>query len=149
MFELTPWRRRRAGAPDVPAALDWMDRFFEEFAPPFFRGERDLVPAFDVSETEDRINVKADLPGIDPKDLDISVAGNILTVKGEKKKEEEEKGENFYRSERRYGMFSRSIPLPGEVKSEDIEASYKDGVLRLSIRKPETAKRKRIEIKSE
>ena len=100
-----------------------------------------------ISETEEHIHVKPDLPGIDVKDLDISIDKNMLTVRGEKKQEKEETGENYRCVERHYGSFCRSFMLPAEVKSDGIEAVYKDGVLRLSVPKSEASKPKRIEVK--
>jgi len=127
---------------------DALDRWFEELKLPEFEGERFIVPAFDVSETDDHIIVKADLPGVDVKDLDISIVGNVLTVRGEKKQEKEEKNESYHRIERSYGSFSRSISLPAEVNPDAVEAVYKDGVLKLTIPKAEKSKPKKIEIKT-
>jgi HSP20 family protein len=90
--------------------------------------------------------VKADLPGIDVKGLDITIKDNVLTLKGEKKEEHEEKKECFHRIERRFGSFCRSFPLPGDVKTEGVEAVYKDGVLRLTIPKSEVSAPKKIEV---
>jgi HSP20 family protein len=128
--------------------LDTLDRWFDELRLPEFASEKFIVPAFDVSETDEHIIVKADLPGVDVKDIDISIVGNVLTVKGEKKQEKEEKGESYHRIERSYGRFSRSISLPAEVNPEAVEAVYKDGVLKLTIPKAEKSKPKKIEIKT-
>lgn len=128
--------------------LDTLDRWFDELRLPEFASEKFIVPAFDVSETDEHIIVKADLPGVDVKDIDISIVGNVLTVKGEKKQEKEEKGESYHRIERSYGSFSRSISLPAEVNPEAVEAVYKDGVLKLTIPKAEKSKPKKIEIKT-
>jgi len=108
---------------------------------------RGLMPEFDIAESDDHIVVKADLPGIDVKDLDVSITDNVLTVRGEKKEETEDKKEHYHRLERRSGSFSRSFALPVEVKTEEIEASYRDGVLTLTIPKSEATKPKRIEVK--
>ncbi|MDY0039244.1 MAG: Hsp20/alpha crystallin family protein [Desulforhabdus sp.] len=105
------------------------------------------MPAFDISEADDHIVVRADLPGIDAKDLDINLSGNVLSISGEKKKEEEQRGENYYSIEKQFGSFCRTLTLPAEVKEEGIEATYEDGVLRLMIPKVESAKRKKIEVK--
>ncbi|MCK8600466.1 Hsp20/alpha crystallin family protein [Desulfoferrobacter suflitae] len=105
------------------------------------------MPAFDISETDDHIVVRADLPGIDAKDLDINLSGNVLSISGEKKKEQEQKDENHYSIERQFGSFCRTFTVPAEVKEEGIEATYKDGVLRLKIPKAESAKRRKIEVK--
>jgi HSP20 family protein len=145
MWSLIPFRKNRELF-TAPVG-DWVDGFFEEFHP-LLRGDGGgWQPSFDISETEEHIHVKADLPGIDVKDLDISIDNNVLTVRGEKKQEKEDKGENYRCVERHYGSFCRSFMLPAEVKSDGIEAVYKDGVLRLSVPKSEAAKPKRIEVK--
>src|SRR6266508_6041406 len=98
------------------------------------------IPAIDIRETADGYVVETDLPGIDPKDVDITVEDNTLTIKGERRVERETEGEGFHRSERRYGSFVRSITLPATAKQDEIEASFDRGVLRLSIPKAEQAK---------
>ncbi len=150
MLSLVP---RRSRLFDLPSTFEWIDRWFEDLGLPAidraFEQERVWVPAFDISETDDHIVVKADLPGIDAKELDISITGNVLTIKGEKKREKEEQNESFHRVERWFGSFTRSIALPVDVDAEGIEAIYKDGVLKIMIPKTEKAKRKKIEVKSE
>ncbi len=145
MAALTP---RKGGFSEVMSLWDVMDRWFDMVRTPELIGERSVVPAFDVSETDDHIIVKADLPGVEPKDLEISIVGSVLTVRGEKKQEKEEKGESFHRIERSYGSFSRSISLPGDVDPDTVDAVYKDGVLKLTIPKTERSKRKKIEVKT-
>ena len=93
--------------------------------------------------------MKAELPGIDPKDIDISLNEGVLTIKGEKRQEREEKEEGYHLVERSYGSFTRSIRLPREVQSDKINASYKNGVLRITLPKSEEAKKKEIKIKVE
>lgn len=138
-FELTPWKPFR----DID---ELWERFFRELSTiePF---RQEWVPSLDVSETENNIVVKAELPGIDPKEIDISLTDDLLTIKGEKKQEKEEKDENYHRVERSYGAFTRSLRLPQEVRSEKIEANYKDGILKITLPKSEEAKRKEIKIK--
>jgi HSP20 family protein len=91
--------------------------------------------------------VKAEVPGLEPKDIDISLSDGLLTIKGEKKQEREEKEENYHLVERSYGSFARSIRLPNEVQSDKIDASYKNGVLKIVLPKSEEAKKKEIKIK--
>jgi HSP20 family protein len=91
--------------------------------------------------------VTAEIPGIDAKDLDVTLSDGILTVKGEKKQEKEDKGENYHRVERSYGSFHRSFRIPEKVESEKVDASYKDGVLKLTLLKAETSEPKKIEVK--
>ncbi|MCF6157148.1 MAG: Hsp20/alpha crystallin family protein [wastewater metagenome] len=106
-----------------------------------------LLPV-DFVETADKIIVKAEVPGIEPKEIDISIHDNILLIKGEKKDEKEEKGKNFYRMERRYGSFSRSIDLPASVDINKVTAECKNGILEISIQKKEEVKPKQITIKA-
>ena len=100
-----------------------------------------------VSEAKGDLVVKAELPGIDPKDIDISLDEGVLTIKGEKRQEKEEKQEGYHLIERRYGSFTRSIRLPGEIQNERINASYKNGVLKITLPKSEEAKKREIKIK--
>ncbi|MFN3406978.1 MAG: Hsp20/alpha crystallin family protein [Caldimicrobium sp.] len=130
-----------------------MDRLFQEFFGKSLLPERwegiEWAPAVDVSETEDEIIVKADLPGVKPDDIEINIVDNILTIKGEKKRETEEKKENFYRVERFYGSFMRSIQLPVEIDREKIKAQYKDGVLKVVLPKKPESKAKVIKVEVE
>ena len=104
------------------------------------------APAVDIFETEHELVVKADLPDVNPQDLDIHVENNILTIRGERKFENEVKEENYLRVERAYGSFSRSFSLANSVNSEAIKADYQNGVLTLSIPKREEAKPKQIKV---
>jgi HSP20 family protein len=138
--EITPFR-------DFERMRREMDRFWDSF---FDIGvtrpgaEGDWFPSLDVAETKNDIVVKAEIPGLDPKDLDISLSDGLLTIKGEKKQEKEE---NYHFIERSYGAFSRSIRLPREVQSDKISASYKNGVLKVTLPKSEEAKKKEVKIK--
>lgn len=104
------------------------------------------APAVDIYETEQELVVKADLPDIDPKDLDIRVENNILTIRGERKFEKKVSEENYLRVERSYGSFARSFTLANTVNSDAIKAEYHNGVLTLSIPKREEAKPKQIKV---
>ncbi|MFI5092653.1 MAG: Hsp20/alpha crystallin family protein [Candidatus Acidiferrum sp.] len=104
------------------------------------------APAVDIYETEQELVVKADLPEVDPKDLDIRVENNILTIRGERKFENKVNEENYLRVERAYGAFSRSFSLANTVNSEAIKADYQNGVLTLTIPKREEAKPKQIKV---
>ena len=103
----------------------------------------------DVTENEDNFVIKASVPGIDPNDLDITVNGDVLTIKGEMKAEEEKQGERYHLRERRWGSFSRSISLPAPVKTDAVEADYHNGVITLTLPKTEEVKPKRITIKGQ
>lgn len=147
--ELTVWRPLK----ELERMRREMDRLWESFFEerPRWRVEEagEWLPSLDLSETKNDFVVKAELPGIDPKDIDISLANDVLTIKGEKKHEKEEKEENYHIIERSYGSFTRSIRLPREVQSDKISASYKNGVLRITLPKSEEAKKKEIKIKVE
>jgi HSP20 family protein len=104
------------------------------------------APAVDIYETEHELVVKADLPEVDPKELDIRVENNLLTIRGERKFEKKVTEENYLRVERAYGSFSRSFSLANTVNSEAIKAEYQNGVLTLTIPKREEAKPKQIKV---
>jgi len=144
-FEVTPWKPFRELA-TIREEMDKMwNRFFGEWpSPEPFRGE--WAPSLDVSETKADIVVKAEVPGMDAKDIDISLANDVLTIKGKKEQEKEEKEENYHRIERSYGSFARSIRLPREVQSDRIKASYKNGVLKITLPKSEEAKEIKIKV---
>ncbi|HNX68507.1 MAG TPA: Hsp20/alpha crystallin family protein [Candidatus Omnitrophota bacterium] len=106
----------------------------------------DYFPAVDLHESETQYALSMDVPGMERKDLDISVTGNTLTVKGERKSEEKKKEKGWFYSERKYGFFQRSIELPTEVDGDKITATYKDGVLELLVPKSEKARPKQIRV---
>jgi HSP20 family protein len=125
-----------------------MDRVFEDFSPGRTRGDAgDLTFPIDLSENEDKVTVKAVIPGVKSEDVDISVSENVLTIKGESRFEETTEKENYYRREIRYGSFSRSIPLPTRVDYEKADADFNDGVLTVSLPKAEEVKPKSIKIR--
>jgi HSP20 family protein len=104
------------------------------------------APAVDIYETENELVVKADLPDVNPQNLDIRVENNILTIRGERKFESKVNEDNYLRIERAYGSFSRSFSLANSVKTDDIKADYQNGVLTLSLPKREEAKPKQIKV---
>jgi HSP20 family protein len=108
--------------------------------------QRRWAPAVDLVEREDSLVLKADLPGMSEDDVQIEVRDNILTISGERKAEHEEKQNGYYRVERAFGRFSRSLQLPGGVDTSGIAASFENGVLEVTIPKPEERKPRRIEI---
>ena len=116
---------------------------------PFFGGRQNsaFVPAFEVKETSDAFLVKADVPGVADKDLDIAVHNNVLTVSGTRHSEERKEGEAYALYERQYGSFSRSFALPDTADGERVEASMAAGVLHLTIFKKSEAKPRKIELK--
>lgn len=109
---------------------------------------QEWAPMVDVSETKDNVVVKAEIPGMEAKDMDVSVSGDVLTIKGQKKTEEEKKDEHYHYRERYSGSFQRSFRLPVAVKTEKADAAFKDGVLTITIPKAEEAKKKEIKIKT-
>ena len=129
--------------------LDLVSRFFDDFELPLIAcREAELIPAFDVAETEGHYTITGEVPGIEAKDLEVTLANGTLTIKGEKQREQEERNEHFHRVERAYGSFQRGFLLPEGVKAEELKANYKDGVLKISI--PKTAReQKKIEITEE
>ena len=145
MTVLTRWDPIR----ELNALQGRMSRLFEEQ----YGGGREesltagaFVPAVDIYEDEHGIQLKLEVPGVDEKDLDIRVENNVLTVNGERKFEKEEKEENFRRVERRYGSFTRSFTLPNTVSTEDIQADYDHGVLKIRLAKRAEAKPKQIKV---
>ena len=146
---LIPWREAHPLI-DLRTDIDSIfDQFFGSILPreKAFWGDAFLgSPAVDIEETDKEVIVKAELPGLDPKDVDISVADNILTIKGEKQEERKEEKRHVHLTERRYGSFARSFLLPAEVKTEKVEANYGKGVLEIRLPKAEHAKAKKITV---
>ncbi|MBN2204160.1 MAG: Hsp20/alpha crystallin family protein [Thermoleophilia bacterium] len=106
------------------------------------------LPAVDVFDTQDAVVLKAELAGMDPDDIQIEVEDNVLTIKGERKFEEKVDEERYYRVERRFGSFQRSLALPQGVKADQIEAAYDEGILTVTVPKAEQEKPKRIEVQA-
>ncbi len=105
-------------------------------------------PAVEMFETDHEVVVRAELPNIDPKQVDVTVTNDTMTLKGESKHEQEEQGRNYYRRELRYGTFTRTLPLGTEVKSGDAKAVYKDGVLEIKIPKSERVKPTSVKVQT-
>ncbi len=163
--DLIPFRPKRSLAirreNDQPRALmmrdfdRWFDSFFEQpwsLMPwrLFDEEWETFTPSVDVKETDKKVIITAELPGLDEKDIEITVSGDSLILRGEKRQEEEEKGEDYYRMERRYGSFQRVIPLPCEVEVDKADATFRKGVLTINLPKTPAAQsaRKIIPIKS-
>ncbi len=136
---------------EIRTLQNLMDRLFEETWAPMERtGAIEglaLVPRVDMYETDDEVVVKATIPGVKPEDLEITVTGNVLTIKGEVKEEKEEKDVNFIRKERLFGTFRRDLTLPVDVDVDKAKAEFENGILTLHLPKVETAKPKRLEVK--
>jgi len=157
--DLVPWKtgehrglgRRNGGSP-IGSLQREMNRLFEDFFGEMTFPSLDaewgelasLTPSIDVSQTDDAIQVTAELPGIEEKDVDVSLSEGVLTIRGEKRREEDRKDKKFHHVERSYGSFQRSILLPAEVDSEKVDAIFRNGVLTVTLPKvesPETSKK--------
>ena len=106
-----------------------------------------IAPSLDLSETDTTVEVRMDLPGVKPKDIDIQLNGNLLTITGQRDEQQEEKGRTFHRVERRAGHFSRSLTLPCHVAESEVAAEYRDGVLQITLPKTEESKAHKIKVK--
>jgi HSP20 family protein len=163
-----PIKTETTPAPQVPKTADWqpfealrnqVDRLFHDFQTGFFQApayrslldiepfwRRDfgfnVSPAIDIVEKDKAFEVTAELPGLDVKHIELQLSDNILTIKGEKQEEREEKAKDHYVSERRYGSFRRSLQVPGSVDADKIEASFKSGVLTVTLPKSAEAQKK-------
>jgi HSP20 family protein len=160
-MNLVRWRNRKdRTALERPNFMDWprsfsqeMDRIFDRFAQEFgwattgFGSAIGWAPALDVTETDQEIVVRAEIPGIDPQDVDVQVSGRLLTVSGEKREAHEEKRGATYRAERRFGRFRRTIELPSAVEVDQVSARIDKGVLTITLPRSERSRPKRVEIK--
>lgn len=131
-----------------------IDRLFDDFTRGFptlgngFGAMSSTMPTMDVAETDKEIEITAELPGLEEKDVQINVADNVLTIRGEKKAEKEQKDKNYRLVERSYGSFERSMELPDGVDADAIKASIDKGVLKVVVPKPAPAQVKKIEVKA-
>ena len=125
-----------------------IDRLFEGVTRNFPGLAATTMPSMDISETDKLIEITAELPGLEKKDVELNVADNLLTIRGEKKNEREEKNKDYHLVERSYGSFSRSVELPPGLKVEDILAEIANGVLKVTVPKPAPKQTKQIEFKS-
>lgn len=151
MFDLLPFKRQSS----VSNVFSEMDDMVKKmwFGFPFHDLQEDMdigwSPRLDISETENRLEITADLPGMEKKDIQVSLEDNLLTIKGEKKEEKESKDKRYHTIERRSGSFYRAVRLPTAVEKDKVEAAFKDGVLTLRLPKSKVEKPKaaQIEIK--
>ncbi len=152
LIRWTPARDVQTFPSDVMNMQREINRMFDSF----FRGglpddeafvASDWIPAVDISEHDTEYLVKLELPGVSKDDVKITMQNNILTVRGEKRKEKESKGSNYHRVERSYGAFQRNFTLPSTVRADRIDASYSDGILTIVLPKAEEARAKQIEVK--
>ena len=149
-------RQRGVARADNPfvSLQNEIDRLFDDFTRGFPSlsmgngGMTAMVPTMDVAETDKEIEITAELPGLEEKDVQINVADNVLTIRGEKKAEKEQKDKNYRLIERSYGSFERSLELPEGFNADAIKASIDKGVLKVTVQKPAPAQVKKIEVKS-
>lgn len=132
--------------PQLRSLENLMGRLFDDGEEGWFGGA--MVPSVDLSETDNAVDVRVDLPGMKAEEIDIQVHNNLLTIRGERKEETEEKDRTFHRIERRSGSFSRTVSLPSEVDQDNVDAAYKDGVLTITMPKVKAAQTKKIAVKS-
>jgi HSP20 family protein len=140
----------RSDNPFIPLQRE-IDRLFDDFTrgfPAFANGKAELLPSMDVTETDKDIEITAELPGLEEKDVQINVADNLLTIRGEKKAEKEEQDKNFRLVERSYGSFERTLELPDGVNADAIQANIAKGVLKVTVPKPAPTQAKKIEVKA-
>jgi len=148
--KLTPRKERQSrllGMPTWEFSPIWerMLSPLEEWWP---EGGKLFTPELDVAETDTTVEVSAELPGMKPEEINVEVQNGQLWISGEKKEEKEEKGKTYHRVERRYGSFRRMLPIPASVDPEKVEASFHEGVLKITLAKTEEAKAKHVEVKS-
>lgn len=165
LSDLVPWKRRqsdldfhRSNGSPWPSLSREMNRLFDDFSRRFdlepfglqggsFAG---FHPSVDVTEDDKEVRITSELPGLDEKDIDITLSKDSVTIKGEKKQEAEAKGKDYYRMERSYGTFQRTVPLPAEIDEDKARANFKKGVLHLTLPKSAEAQKahKKIPVKS-
>jgi len=146
LMDLVPWKPLRDELSTFRKEMDrlWNRTFGKTALGKVF--ETEWQPSADIAETAESITVKAELPGLEPKDIEVTLSGDLLTIKGEKKKEEEKKHKKYYCAERFHGMFERSFRLPIGVKMDKVEAKFDKGVLTITLPKTEEAKTKEIKV---
>jgi len=144
MATLVRWEPFR----EIASFQNEMSRFMNGLLEGNGRANQSWVPALDVWETEDEIVYAVDLPGISEEEISVELADGALTITAERERAREESDERFYRYERRYGTFSRTVGVPQGVTESDISADYKSGVLEVHVKRPDQPKPKRIQIGS-
>lgn len=154
-MKLMPWRnksREESGEISAPSLWEpgsFLSRFFddpwalENFGRSPFGS---WMPPVDITESDKEVMIRSEIPGVDPKELSITVSGDVLTLSGEKSESHEKKEENYYHAERRFGSFRRRIELPAAVDAEKVNAEYENGVLTVKLQKTEDASVKRIPV---
>jgi HSP20 family protein len=159
-MNLIPWRSKHYDEDDFNGGMTTvlstlrseMDRMFGRFLGGTWSDPTGAfatyLPSIDVAETENEITVRAEVPGVDPKDVNVTLSGQLLTIAGEKKETSERKGENYFHSERRFGSFRRCIQLPTPVNPDKMTAEHKNGVIQIRLQKQPGAVAKRIPVQT-
>ncbi|MCC6907520.1 MAG: Hsp20/alpha crystallin family protein [Phycisphaerales bacterium] len=152
-MNLIPWNRRNPADGDLVRFRHEVDNMFNRFfndpwgaIEPKFRSEG-WLPAVDVSENDAEVTVRAEMPGVETKDLDINILGNTLSIAGKKEEKKEQKGENYYQCERRFGSFRRSVDLPETIDADKITADAENGVVTVHVPKKPGMKPRHVDIK--
>jgi HSP20 family protein len=145
------WRPKLMRSPfrDLMRMERDMEDLFGRFLPAWGDKERGWAPTVDMVDQKDEIVVKADVPGLEEKDIEVTVQDSTLTIRGERKEEKEEKKENYYFAERSYGAFVRSLPLPAAIEVDRVKATFRKGVLEIHLPKSKEPKGRTVEIKGE
>jgi HSP20 family protein len=139
----------RSASNPFSALQQEIDRLFEGFSRGFSGfPAREMMPSMDLSETDKEIEITAELPGLEEKDIQLNVADNVLTIRGEKKNEREETKKDYHLVERSYGSFTRAVQLPDGVNADGIKAVMSKGILKMTVPKPAPAQSKKIDIKA-
>jgi len=157
--ELIPWKRRSLSSdnssenPVVNFGRHTDDLWNRTWYPDMFGdegffGDHNWYPKMDVTEGKKNITVEAEIPGVDSKDINVSLDGRILTIKGEKKYEKEDRNGGYYHCERSYGYFNRAIELPADVDDEKVDAEFKKGILKIKLKKTKETETKRIKVRA-
>jgi len=151
MFDMMPWRKSKPSVKNTENSIDSFRREADSLFNRFFDmpawGEN-LTPKMDIIDKKKTLEVKAEIPGMEVDDLDISLNGQYLTISGNKKQEVNKSKGDYYHVESSYGSFSRTVQLPAEVDQSDVDASYKKGVLKIELQKTKPQKTKQIKIES-
>ena len=153
-MHLSRWKRGPENAPVVWDPWNEMDRLFQRvWLTPLTGDGGQAAPtmgvpvALDMCEDEQSVCVRAEVPGIAPEDLDITVQGDVLTISGEKQEQQSDEKQGYHRTERRFGRFQRSIQLPGTVDTNAIEATHENGVVTITLKKAASALPRKVEVK--
>jgi len=151
MKSLIPWRKRSRNISNYHKDFDdLVDRFFSEsaFEIPKLFSDGSWRPSVDVSEDKRHITVRAEIPGVDKDDIDLSLNGRILTICGEKKQKKEASDEHYHRVESAFGFCKRTIELPADVDASEVDAKYKSGILKIKLKKTKMAETKKVKVRT-